>query len=66
MERRDKINYYLDIAEAVTGRGTCLHLSKPFPHHSALLGIRWPLGFIFRLLGPPLASRAELWYFFIE
>ena len=24
MERRDKINYYLDIAEAVTGRGTCL------------------------------------------
>ena len=43
-----------------------LHLSKPFPHHSALLGIRWPLGFIFRLLGPPLASRAELWYFFIE
>ena len=26
MERRDKINYYLDIAEAVTGRGTCLYL----------------------------------------
>lgn len=24
MERRDKINYYLDIAEATTGRGTCL------------------------------------------
>ena len=24
MERRDKINYYLDIAEAVTGGGTCL------------------------------------------
>ena len=24
MERRDKINCYLDIAEAVTGRGTCL------------------------------------------
>lgn len=24
MERRDKINYYLDIAEAVAGRGTCL------------------------------------------
>ena len=24
MARRDKINYYLDIAEAVTGRGTCL------------------------------------------
>ena len=24
MARRDKINYYLDIAEAVLGRGTCL------------------------------------------
>lgn len=24
MERRDKINYYLDIAQAVMGRGTCL------------------------------------------
>ncbi|MEF9983924.1 MAG: dCMP deaminase family protein [Oscillospiraceae bacterium] len=24
MDRRDKINYYLDIAEAVTERGTCL------------------------------------------
>ena len=24
MERRDKVNYYLDIAEAVTQRGTCL------------------------------------------
>ena len=24
MERRDKINYYLDIAEAVTGRGCWL------------------------------------------
>ncbi len=24
MERRDKINYYLDIAEAVVARGTCL------------------------------------------
>ena len=24
MERRDKINYYLDIAEAVLKRGTCL------------------------------------------
>lgn len=24
MERRDKINYYLDIAEAVAARGTCL------------------------------------------
>ena len=23
-ERRDKINYYLDIAEAVLGRGTCI------------------------------------------
>ncbi|NLC78797.1 MAG: cytidine deaminase [Ruminococcaceae bacterium] len=25
MERRDKINYYLDIAETVSKRGTCLH-----------------------------------------
>ena len=24
MERRDKINYYLDIAQAVSQRGTCL------------------------------------------
>ena len=24
MERRDKENYYLDIAQAVAGRGTCL------------------------------------------
>ena len=24
MERRDKINYYLDLAEAVSQRGTCL------------------------------------------
>ncbi len=24
MERRDKINYYLDIAETVAKRGTCL------------------------------------------
>lgn len=24
MERRDKINYYLDIAQTVAGRGTCL------------------------------------------
>ena len=24
MQRRDKINYYLDIAETVSGRGTCL------------------------------------------
>ena len=24
MERRDKINYYLDIAETVCERGTCL------------------------------------------
>ncbi len=24
MERRDRINYYLDIAEAVSGRSTCL------------------------------------------
>ncbi|MGL5152560.1 MAG: deoxycytidylate deaminase [Clostridium sp.] len=24
MERRDKVNYYLDIAETVLGRGTCL------------------------------------------
>lgn len=24
MGRRDKINYYLDIAQSVAGRGTCL------------------------------------------
>ena len=24
MDRRDKINYYLDIAEVVSERGTCL------------------------------------------
>ena len=24
MERRDKVNYYLDLAEAVSQRGTCL------------------------------------------
>ena len=24
-ERRDKVNYYLDLAESVSHRGTCLH-----------------------------------------
>ena len=50
MERRDKVNYYLDLAEAVSQRGTCLR---------KLYGA--DLGYCLRTqLGIPRGERYEL------